>query len=455
MKLFHYLIIILGVVLSCQKPDDVGVDLFNDDKLLIKAIPIDLQASSVKSDTQILLDARKKIFTNDFYLGSYTDPIYGKVESGFYTQLRYSTIAKWDFLKGSIDSVVLVMPYVKDSLVNYGKRNTSIGFDVYYMSSPFDTTKTYRQADYPGFDMQTKFASVDVVPNLKDSLTIREDTITKKVEPQLRLPLDQALFMSKIQNIDPNIKPDSFVTVFNGLFLKPKSGSEYLQGFRPTGKIKVVIYYRDSAQVPMHFDFNAYHESDPSKFMAMPYYHLDNSGSIAEPFVNNTNTADSLMMMQGFVGNDIRLSAAIPTNWNRKLINYAVMDFYIAELPGDNINDYTAIDYVFLQSLDNGVWKDLDEVALAKNEAARTGNYFDYENYFGGYPNKIEIDGVKLYRYRLNVTNHFIKAVRAGKQQLDLRLATLFALESPKRTIFYGTKHSKYSAKLRVVTSDL
>lgn len=178
-----------------------------------------------------------------------------------------------------------------------------------------------------------------------------------------------------------------------------------------------------------------------------PFYEIDNTNSIAGDCINGTISSDSLLSIQGFEGRDIQLKIPYDNSWNNKFINFAVLQFYVAEQAGDDLVNFPLPTLLEIFDRSTGTRIAIDDVALGLNSLNT------YTRVFGGNPVKSEVDGKTVYLYKMNITRHFQNSLRA-KKDMDLVISPLFKLETAARTIFFGQGNHNLRAKLILTYSE-
>jgi hypothetical protein len=178
-----------------------------------------------------------------------------------------------------------------------------------------------------------------------------------------------------------------------------------------------------------------------------PFYRRDPAGSLAAACYDGTITGDSLLVMQGAGGRDIRLKIPVEQRWKGKFINYAVLKFAVADIPGVDLENYPLPSLLQIFDVSTGTRIAIDDVALASGSSSR------YLRVFGGAPEKVEDNGQTRYIYRMNVTRHFQKALKSGTD-FDLVVSPFAKLESPARLVWFGRNNAQYGAKLELTFSE-
>ena len=167
---------------SCKKKDNaLGKDILDNDAYLYGTTTdtFDILSYTIEEDSIITDNAANVV------LGSYNDPVFGKFDASFYTQIRLAGINPnfGDPSTISIDSFVLALKYVG----YYGDLQPQT-FEVYELNEDLNIDSTY----YAFTTKTTK--PTNLVP--LGLGTITPDPINKTIvggdslNPQLRIPLD-------------------------------------------------------------------------------------------------------------------------------------------------------------------------------------------------------------------------------------------------------------------------
>jgi len=327
----------------------------------------------------------------------------------------------------------------------YGKYKESMDFGIYQLSVPYDPTASYYSNHKLQYDANKKLGELrGYIPNKDDSITITKDTQQIKLFPQLRIRLDTFAFMSILRSYADNVYStvDSFTKAFNGIAVICDNGNGIVSVQPQHGDSKITIYYHDTTTVQSTTEFNM-----GSLAVKTPYYEIDNQNTIAGDCINGTIPGDSLLCIQGFEGRDIELNIPYDAKWNGKFINFAVLQFYVAALPGDDLTTYTLPGLLEIFDNSSGSLVPIDDVSFGLSSISQ------YARRFGGNPVKTEINGQTVYYYKMNITRHFQKAQKA-KLPIKLVISPLYKLESAARVVFYGTGVQKFPAKLYLTYSE-
>jgi len=205
-------ICVLLISYGCKKKDSLlGKEIY-DPEMLLDANGVDtfsLFAHSELLDSTITRNARFAL------LGSYNDPVFGRVSAGFYTQLRLSANNPdfGDIGAITVDSVVLALEY-RDQ---YGLGNVPQDFAVYRITEDLSKDSLYKSNSSSTTSVQSLIAPgfESITPNLSELYIQGSDTLL----PQLRLRLNNSLGDELINNsISGNMaNNEAFLSYFKGL----------------------------------------------------------------------------------------------------------------------------------------------------------------------------------------------------------------------------------------------
>ena len=213
-------LLLLTCVTSCKKKDSaLGKDILDDDTYLYGTTTdtFDILSYTIEEDSIITDNAANVV------LGSYNDPVFGKFDASFYTQIRLAGINP-NFGDPStiiIDSFILALKYVG----YYGDLQPQT-FEVYELNEDMNIDSTYY-----AFTTKTTKPSNLVPLGLG---TITPDPINKTIvggdslNPQLRIPLDTNLAKSFILEATSGSATfssnEAFLSYFKGIKINTNNG---------------------------------------------------------------------------------------------------------------------------------------------------------------------------------------------------------------------------------------
>lgn len=276
--------LILGFVLvACKKESaTIGKNGLDQNDLLINGAIDTFQLETYSEFEDSALSSN----TETALLGSYVDPIFGKVTSEFYTQLRLEGVNPnfGDLSLVSIDSFVLGLEYRS----YYGKLDPQT-FEVYQLDQDLSMDSTY-------YSFQTRATkSLDWMMSDKKTLTPKPSSQIKiganLVDAQLRLFLDtnlaRNLMLAAQTNPTDFSSNENFLTYFKGLNVKVNNPTQaegegamlYFNLTAPNSKL--TIYYKVNGEQK---DFDFLIDSESADFNHVT---IDNEGKKPKQILAN------------------------------------------------------------------------------------------------------------------------------------------------------------------------
>ena len=209
MKTKHLLIFFVALIafVSCKKVPNIGSSLQPNSNFIKVAFSGD---HDIVAETERIDSLNTKAASLSL-VGDLNDPIFGKSNLSFYTQLGLtSNSAKWG--KGATtDSIVLQMIYSG----YYGDTLSSITLKVHEVAEKMsgDSMTYYSNTS---FARGEELASYTFSPRPKTRSNIDDDSLTAAV---VRIPIDNALGEKLINNEDQLTSNATFMNFFNGLYV--------------------------------------------------------------------------------------------------------------------------------------------------------------------------------------------------------------------------------------------
>ena len=301
-----YLIFILVFIvsISCKKEvNSSGYNLIGADPAMVGAVDtFTIRTSSRNLDTSA---------TNSpayLLLGSINDPVFGKTEASFCSQLRLITTSP-DFGEISslkIDSVVLSMRY----LDNYG-LNKPLKFDVFRISENLDINKVY----YSNSKINCYSENLSINSNFKTPLAPGKyfinqfkDTIYDQISIELDTMLGRELINKSKESPSTYASIENFNSWFKGLKIVAKNETQaYLDGaiYYISSAPRLTIYYKQGGENKQYYfelnqnavrinllDFNKFGYEVDKPLANSNFYTQSNSlrAYIELPYLSNIST---------------------------------------------------------------------------------------------------------------------------------------------------------------------
>lgn len=244
-----FLLLSLAVFVQCKKPENmIGKEVY-DPEALLDANGVDTFQLFTSVEIADSVISRQP---NTVLLGSYNDPVFGRVDGSFYAQFRLEANNPnfGDLSTVFIDSVVMSMEYREF----YGEPNDQQRFEVYKVDETMYLDTIYY--NFSSLDLGNEslvpVGKEMIKPEPGKRVVVGADTLA----PQLRIHLDTN-YAWEIFNSSASgtlVNNDVFLESFKGLYVKTNnplwssgSGSVLFLDFRDPDS-KITIYYRQNGE---------------------------------------------------------------------------------------------------------------------------------------------------------------------------------------------------------------
>ena len=454
MKHIHQTFLLLSLVAlligsACNDPTVIGSDLLAGDELDIGFTDtVTIRSYNMVEDSIITFNP--DVFTNisSFPIGKMEDPVFGESSSAIYAQPTLNTqLPDFDEPQQMLDSVVLVLPF--NARQSYGNLEETFSLEVYQMAETFPDTQLYSDMDFMVGDL---IGTYEYVPAVNDSVTIDvpgQDS-TESLIPQIRIPLDQNMFGSKLFGMDTTISTsvEEFENFVKGIYIKPVSTNKGIPSFRLRAVIAGDSKLNAGIRVYSHLDttYSEYLFPFFSDNVVMARYEHDYSTSplnLQQDFIGeNAVYRDSLLFVQGMSGANFVIEVPYVESLSNKVLNKAELVFPIQFLPNDDPTIYLPIEQMVVSEIkDDGTRELIDDYLFA---VAKDSD--DFAEYFGG---DQEADDT----YRVNITSH-LQDMSRGLVTKKMVVTLLFKAEQAARVVLNGTGHAATPAKLELTFTN-
>ncbi len=444
---------ILGFSSSCTDPSVLGADLFEGDKLNLQFTDT-LSINAVSEAPEPLLMYSKETFPSDnLLLGKVADPVFGMTESRIYSQFRYSGSVP-DF--STVDSFAMYLELPYNSIAVYGDTTVEQKVSVYRLTEAVPNETIYSDKKIAAEATPLGSLTFLPLPNTRElKITETKDDTGKVIKrdtaylaPRIRIKLDNKLGREIIKLDSVNIA--NFSTWLKGLEIRAEKETGCMLSFdlsNQTGKPSaLVMYYRKpNSATELTYSFPT---SGIIKFAN--FSHGYNSAPIGS-FVNNPAKSDSLLFLQGMAGTNIKLEFPYLQSMGKIVVNKAELEL-TAVNENTQIDAFPAIDQLVLRTARFFSIRDLSlDGAYNKPNNARPSEKLTTS---GGFVRSEIIDGDRRRKYYLNLTSH-LQLISTGKEGSIIYLMPHFKEEKGSRVVFYGTKSTKFRAKLNLTYTKL
>lgn len=420
--------------LSCNKTNDFGSFLENESALPISFAEVPITAHTVRGDSVLSWSEFQR--PSSYVAGTLTDPYFGTARAEIYWQLNLAIPPDFDNI--TIDSMILSLDY-DTARVGYGSYLEPQDFEINRLIEPMVRTEDIFSDRQFMVEMDPIGTIEEVVPN-KDTTFVDEpralfEVVTNRYGPQMRVNMSKSFAIAYTNFgdsiFDSNI---SFQRHFMGMHLNPLSETGGMINFLVPDSRLATYYSRGDTMYLYEMELS-------TQSVVHNYLSTDMSGSLAEEYILNESTNDSLLFVQALGGPEVEITVTDLSGLQGATINNAELEFIVATLdPQDSILFPPTSQMGLYELQDDGeqeLVKDLEDVIRTTN----------LTRFFQG--NLIFDSDIGKYKYILNISQHMQRIVD-GEASNVMILTTLQPVGEASRSIIYGPSHSEYGAKLRV-----
>lgn len=351
--LFFYFIILLFGNLACNDPSFVGLDIVEGEQIEVDLrddIPFTIEtvrgeALQVYDPDDFTLTRRPEIF----FCGNFVDPVFGKTEASFYTELGIEfskPIFTTSDVEYSLRSISLLIPFATEGV--YGDTTQEFSIEVYKMTQPMLDESTYLTIQDFEVDPTPigELLSFRPTPNIVDSSLVRGlDTVFGRgLNVRLSRALGEELLMADSSFYEND---STFSTLLNGIQIRAVGDGNALLPFTLAGASINIVYDTIS-----QFDVDSEQQLDfifpvkPTSINTMNIQH-NYAGSIVENYLDDTENPD-LAFVQGLTGTNIKLTFPDLSDLEGVIVNQAELELPVIQLDGDNAQTFPPADQLLL-----------------------------------------------------------------------------------------------------------
>ena len=431
-------IAVLSIV-GCGDASPIGSDVLEGDRLDIRYTDtLPLGGKIVSSDPvptfRITTDSTTSISLRNRIVGRLDDPFLGVSSTEVYMQFSLSTVEPV-FDNATLDSVVLILGY--DSIGFYGEHDIAHRVEVLELVEDFPMVSTFNSDQT--IATGNVIGSRVMIPSFRDSVSItnhNDDMDAAKVQPQLRIRLDNALGDALITDSTLILSNDNFRSFFKGIALssEPQSGSGTI-GIDQNSTINgIYIYY--TTQDTVRRTYRLFTNNRVASNIVHDY-----AGAPVQNLIDSPNS--EFLAVQGMAGLNSVVTLENLDPIIDQVINYAEIVAIIAFDSNLEPEVYEPRNVIALEQNADG-----DNVAISDVSLGQTRG--DLLRFFGGTPQDTMINGEARQFMRFNITSHIKDIQNDPNVSKDIILSALAKVENPGRTILYGPQHPFYPMKLNV-----
>jgi Domain of unknown function (DUF4270) len=274
-------------------------------------------------------------------LGSYVDPVFGKVDCGIVTELRLSSAnpAFGPVATITMDSVVLSLRYTS---INYYANIQPMTFEVYQITDDLDRESTYYgfdQASTTGINL-VEAGSETVTPDIVSEQVVGEDTLPA----HLRVRLDPSLGMALVNANEAGymVTDDIFADYFKGLYIKVNGSAlttaqgTILYTVLENSVSGVTIYFKDDG-VPKDYAFEFNSSGARYNDLKLDYTGTNVADVIADPAKGGQVFYAQGSSLRGVIKVPYLMNFNLDSagNWDPKIINKAELILPVQDFSED------------------------------------------------------------------------------------------------------------------------
>lgn len=448
-RLLYLAILFIAAAFSCTKPVTLGSDFLEDEKSDLRfKDDFPLTFHTEKTDSVLThsgFDLSQQLST--FLCGHVNDPVFGTYAAEIYAQPIIATVAT--ILKGAtLDSVILQLRY--DTNGTYSQINTPVTLEVFRMiEKPVFQGKYFSNERF--MTDGVPLGSLTFVPHPKDSVKLIQFEDTVVTAPHLRIPLDKTkfdYFTTQDSSFYKNL--DTFLTVFNGLYIRMSAANNSMLGFNLLNTLSGLTFYFDNDTIEdLNFKFIF-----SSGAVNMVHIEHDYTGSMVEPAFG-PDPENDYFFLQGLSGPSTWMSIdgldGLDTN---AVINDAELEMYCTFPDGDIPSQFRPCSFIVAQDKTDTSFINSIDVRIALSVAAGDYRSGTYQLLFGGDLGDPDPGPPVVYRYNMKVTNR-LKEILKGSKENVIYFNPFLKANVPNRAVFFGPDHPVYAPRLRVYYTAL
>lgn len=477
------LAVCLTIAASCNKTSLLGAELFENDKLNLQFTDTLSINTLIDPPAPVLMSIRGAAAYDNLTVGNMPDPTFGKTEATIYANfgIRGATQPTFPSLDTAIiDSVRLILPYYAAGF--YGDTMATQKLVVYRLTEELKGDTIYSDKTFP--TANTALGSLTFKPTPRTPIqrivppltgAINSDTAT--FIPHISIPLDinlgrDIMKLDAASYKDTTLNGSGFHYWLKGLAIKAETPANCMMSFDmgqsaaiPTTQkgryAGIYVYYRNKSTDTTRQVFTFYTTGQ----QRYSNYKNDFQNSKVKDFVKNPAKADSLIFLQSLGGAVARFEFPNLKNLGKVLVNKAELEFTLVD---SDTSTFPALQQLMLlygtAKIPNGNLANLgspavlsligtNAQAILDAKIGTTGysaTTFSTVEGFGGYP--IVDKGVR--KYKMAVTQ-LLQTVINGTEGTQIYLVPHFQYTKAGRVVLYGSKNSKYRAKLNLIYTKI
>jgi|GEM_PF-344145 len=452
--LVNALAAIVLVAAGCSDGSIIGNDLLEDEAIdLAYDDSYQLASRTVAGDS--IATYRRNSPSRTMFLGQLDDPVFGKVSSDIYTGFTFGSSLPSFQDNATIDSIVLYLEYAPDQFA--GADDVEHNIEVFRIEEDFLESDTI-YSDQSFAAAMTPLGSKRFVPDPEgDSIRwqVRDLDVDSFVylTPRINIPLDNA-FGEEILNDTFATKTDSaIIAAYKGLYIKSttEGNSMIALNFEKTGTIsnliaKMALFYTevDTAGITRKRTYNYLVRNEASS-----NFILDYEGSLVGNALGDYIAGEDEFYAQGLSGVNAEVDLPDLSSLAGNIINSAQL---VLTVNDEDTDDYPGISQFLLSKpSEDGDTRILIDDLTKTGVALTTGLAL-----LDGAPERmLSESGDTITTVTFNITDFVRNSIEDEISAPKLTISPVGRAETARRTVFYGSNHPTYPAKLRIAYTVL
>jgi len=439
---------VIVISIGCNDGSIIGNDLLENEAIeLAYDDNFELTAKTIRGDS--VATFRSGLTSGNYLLGQIDDPLFGKYASDIYTGISFGSSTP-DFSESTIDSVVLELEY--NSIGFYGDDDVVHNIEVFTVEEDWlDRDTIYSNESFATSMMP--IGSKSFVPDIEaDSIRfqVRDSAIDSFItlSPRISIRIDNAFGEMLLADSAAAVNDTLLTKSFKGFYIKSTTDGNSMIGlnFVKSGSIstiipKLAVYYTQASTTgPVKRTYNYLLRNE-----VYSEFKLDNTGSIVGNSINDEIAGEEFLYSQGMSGVNGEIGLPDLSSLQGNLINSAQLVLTIADDENESY-DYNAqfllSKYVDKLSGERVLIDDITKPGLSLANGLAI---------LGGLPERVlHENGDSITTVTFNITDFTKNVIESGESISKIIISPVGRLETARRTVFYGSKHPTYPAKLRI-----
>ena len=427
-------------VAACNNETIIGEDLLSEENINLAIIDtIEITTSLVQAEPLNVFEVGEFSSTNPqtFPIGRSEDQFFGTTEVVVYIDIHKNAETP-DFTDATLDSAILILPY--DTLSAYGNPEAMHRFEVFPLTESMfdlDTLRTNTALAYESMPIGV----YEGTARTRDSVFVYSPEVdsVQRLIPQLRVRLDEN-FSTDLFNFANGVENDTtIVENYFGFAIKTTPDDDSFVAFNLNNTLsftrELAVYYTHQDGTKDKYDFLV--------GIKRSYQDIhDYTGSDVESALNDPTFADSLVFVQGLEGINIEIDLADIMNVPDIDLNSAELEFYVADLMGDDLDKNAPVPSFGLSYENNdGNITVIEDYfwALQTTSQSVFGGILEEEN--------------GLQKYKMGITTHLLNILNGEVTNTKIILSPVLKQNRLDRSILLGPGNSMFPANLKLIVT--